>query len=365
MRKLFEACCSRGWLSAREVDNDRPKQPSPPPRTRKLTRSRATRRASRILRRGRREPETEEGCIADIEAEYHQPPKPAEAGLGETITLTGTNIGVRMRVTVTKVETGRRPPAVELELKSTGITDYEGPLTQRRVDLRRRRAGQPLAKGATAPCSRGPRASVDLHHRSRKTTSRSRLLPASGSQRADRFQLALGTVPVEAGGIWNLSSWLTRIDSMTTGTSGAMRVRRVGDDRADLVEKLRRQPAGDLAEQRVVGRQFGRLRAGDDEELRARSAGERVAGLRHRHDADVVLQVVGRRLPRSNSPGRRCRCPAGSRPGSRSPGTIRWNVVKSVNCWSASDLNEAAVFESRSASSVISNSPQLVVTVAT
>ena len=49
-------------------------------------------------------PETEEGSIEDVEAEYHQPPKPAEAGLGETITLTGTNIGVRMRVTVTGVK---------------------------------------------------------------------------------------------------------------------------------------------------------------------------------------------------------------------------------------------------------------------
>ena len=33
----------------------------------------------------------------NVEAEYHQPPKPAEAELGETITLTGTNIGVRLR----------------------------------------------------------------------------------------------------------------------------------------------------------------------------------------------------------------------------------------------------------------------------
>ena len=33
----------------------------------------------------------------DVETEYHQPPRPAEAGLGETITLTGTNIGIRLR----------------------------------------------------------------------------------------------------------------------------------------------------------------------------------------------------------------------------------------------------------------------------
>ena len=41
----------------------------------------------------------------DVETEYHQPPKPAEAALGEPITLTGTNIGVRLKVTPTKVET--------------------------------------------------------------------------------------------------------------------------------------------------------------------------------------------------------------------------------------------------------------------
>src|SRR5687767_14730614 len=39
----------------------------------------------------------------NVEAEYHQPPKPAEAGLGETIELTGTEIGVRFDVTVTDV----------------------------------------------------------------------------------------------------------------------------------------------------------------------------------------------------------------------------------------------------------------------
>ena len=49
-------------------------------------------------------PVAEEGSPEAVEEEYHQPPKPAEAGLGETITLTGTNIGVRLRVTVTGVK---------------------------------------------------------------------------------------------------------------------------------------------------------------------------------------------------------------------------------------------------------------------
>src|SRR3712207_1003707 len=34
----------------------------------------------------------------NVEAEYHQPPRPATGGIGDTITLTGTNIGVRARV---------------------------------------------------------------------------------------------------------------------------------------------------------------------------------------------------------------------------------------------------------------------------
>ena len=38
-----------------------------------------------------------------VEAEYHQPPKPATGGIGDAITLTGTNIGVRLRVTPTRV----------------------------------------------------------------------------------------------------------------------------------------------------------------------------------------------------------------------------------------------------------------------
>ena len=43
--------------------------------------------------------------------------------MGETITLTGTNIGVRMRVTVTGVERVDSWQAVDLELESTGIAE--------------------------------------------------------------------------------------------------------------------------------------------------------------------------------------------------------------------------------------------------
>ena len=97
-------------------------------------------------------PETEPGSIEDVEAEYHQPPQPAEAGLGETITLTGTNIGVRLRVTVTGVERVDDHQAVQLELESTGIANYDGEFTQAAVTYADGTT-QPLAKGANAPCS--------------------------------------------------------------------------------------------------------------------------------------------------------------------------------------------------------------------
>ena len=65
---------------------------------------------------------------ADAEVRYFQPPRPGEAKLGETITLTGSNIGVETAATVTKVEAvpvdGEEYTAVELELDNGvgGIT---------------------------------------------------------------------------------------------------------------------------------------------------------------------------------------------------------------------------------------------------
>lgn len=147
-------------------------------------------------------PEAEAGSIEDVEAEYHQPPHPAEAGMGETITLTGTNIGVRLRVTVTGVERVDDHQAVELELESTGITNYEGEFTHAAVTYGDGTT-QPVAKGASAPCSNTldlPTVSIAV---GAKTTG-CLLFPTSGSESPTRFQLALETVPIEAGGIWNL-----------------------------------------------------------------------------------------------------------------------------------------------------------------
>jgi hypothetical protein len=139
---------------------------------------------------------------SDIESEYHQPPRPAEAGLGETITLTGTNIGIRLRVTVTKVERVGDHTAVQLKLRNTGVAVYEAPLHNAAVTYP---GGEPVAvdKGARATCSH----TLDSDTL-RIDVGRSRtgclLFPAEGRTVPERFQLALEIVPAAAGGIWNL-----------------------------------------------------------------------------------------------------------------------------------------------------------------
>src|SRR3954454_18983022 len=74
------------------------------------------------------------------------------------------------------------------------------------------------------------------------------------------------------------------------GTVGA----RVGDDLADPLHDA--LAAGDLAEQRVVGRERERVVAGDDEELRAGGARRLLRGLGHRDHALRVLQRPRRLL---------------------------------------------------------------------
>jgi hypothetical protein len=138
----------------------------------------------------------------DIETEYHQPPRPAQAGLGETITLTGTNIGIRLRATVTKVERVGSHTAVHVKLRNTGITVYEAPLQNAAVTF---------PGGAPVPVDKGARASCSNNFDSdtlRIDVARSRtgclLFKAGGREQPQRFQLALEIVPTEAGGIWNL-----------------------------------------------------------------------------------------------------------------------------------------------------------------
>jgi hypothetical protein len=141
----------------------------------------------------------------DVEEEYHQPPKPASGRIGTTITLTGTNIGVRMRVTVTglvdRTGPGRDYLAVKLRMRSTGIALYESELRNavvRYSDGRRARA----AFGVKARCSNGfqrhmrvsdagPVAGCVLFRR-----------PAGATPKTMR--LALETQPVSEGGLWRL-----------------------------------------------------------------------------------------------------------------------------------------------------------------
>ena len=132
------------------------------------------------------------GSIEDVEAEYHQPPQPAEAGLGETITLTGTNIGVRLRVTVTGVERVDDHQAVHLELESTGIANYDGEFTQAAVTYGDGEP-QPLAEGANAPCSNGLDLPTAVHRRGRQDHAAACSSRPPGSRRPTRFQLALET----------------------------------------------------------------------------------------------------------------------------------------------------------------------------
>jgi hypothetical protein len=141
---------------------------------------------------------------ADAEVQYFQPPKPAQTAAGDAITLTGTNIGVRMRVTVEGVRTlhagGEAYTAVDLRMNNSGITVYQGELREALLtsgDGKTRR----VAADASASCSNG------LDRDFRIDVGRSRkgclLFPADGD--AERLQLALEAVPAEAGGIWDLS----------------------------------------------------------------------------------------------------------------------------------------------------------------
>jgi hypothetical protein len=139
---------------------------------------------------------------AAVEAEYHQPPKPAEAGVGEAITLTGTNIGVRLRATVKRVRDAGAYTAVDLALENTGITVYEAPLRQAALTLPDGRT-VPLEPGARAGCSHGldaERVRIDVG----KKRTGCLLFPRAGDEAPERLQLALEIVPTEAGGIWNL-----------------------------------------------------------------------------------------------------------------------------------------------------------------
>jgi hypothetical protein len=140
---------------------------------------------------------------ADAEVQYFQPPMPAKTAAGDAITLTGSNIGVRMRVTVSGTHAvhvkGKPYTAVDVKLENIGITVYQGELRQARMTFGDG-STRPVAT-AGAACSNGLNRDfyIDVSHSRRGCL----LFPADGD--AKRLQLALETVPAEAGGIWDLT----------------------------------------------------------------------------------------------------------------------------------------------------------------
>jgi len=146
----------------------------------------------------------------NIEAEYHQPPQPATGGIGDTITLTGTNIGVRVDVTLTKlsdpVEAARAPRpgkrfvGVGLRLETTGIAMLQDELGNARLTWSGGRAR--ALTGVRAECSNGFQRFivVDVSRRTQGCV----LFEVPAGAHPRQFQLALEQVPAVAGGRWRL-----------------------------------------------------------------------------------------------------------------------------------------------------------------
>jgi hypothetical protein len=163
------------------------------------------------VRRYYGEPHEHDGENASIEAKFHQPPKPATGGIGDTIVLTGTNIGVRVRATVTGVSEpaeverrarpGKRWLAVGLRLRVTGIAILEDQLRQAVVSYAPGGKARVVA-GVKASCSNGmdELIRVDVGHRARGCL----LFEVPEDARPRELQLALEQVPAEAGGRWSL-----------------------------------------------------------------------------------------------------------------------------------------------------------------
>jgi hypothetical protein len=140
---------------------------------------------------------------ADAEEQYFQPPMPAEAKAGDEITLTGSNIGVRMRVTVSGAHAvrvkGKPYTAVDVKLENTGITIYEGELREAQLTFGDGETRRVAAAGAACSNGLNRHIYIDVSHSRRGCL----LFPADRDP--TRLQLALETVPADAGGIWDLS----------------------------------------------------------------------------------------------------------------------------------------------------------------
>jgi hypothetical protein len=165
---------------------------------------------SRAVRDYYREPHSHAGDeVGDTEAEYHRPPTPAAGGIGDAITLTGTGLGVRMRVKVLRIldpvpgraGAGKRLVGVRLRLVNTGIEIFESEL--RNAALTYGAKGHaPALLGRNAGCSNGFSGLLRLDVGRRAEGC---LLFQVPSGRAPKtLLLALEQVPAEAGGRWRL-----------------------------------------------------------------------------------------------------------------------------------------------------------------
>ncbi|HEX5622505.1 MAG TPA: hypothetical protein VFX51_29035 [Solirubrobacteraceae bacterium] len=141
----------------------------------------------------------------DVEEEYHQPPKPASGGIGDTITLTGSNVGVRLRVTVTglvdRTGPGGRYLGVKLRLRNTGIAVFEGELRQAVVRYAGGRRAR-IAFGVKAACSHGFQRHMRFENPDRVKGCVLFRRPAGAAPLTMR--LALESNPVSEGGLWRL-----------------------------------------------------------------------------------------------------------------------------------------------------------------
>lgn len=137
----------------------------------------------------------------DIEVEYHQPPSPPEAGVGDTITLTGTNIGVRLEVDVKRIRTTERYTYVDLALVNTGIAVHDAAF--RAVALTYEDGSTVEGTTSSAKCASrfAETIRVDVSFKASGCLA----FPRTNRATPSTFQLALENVPVTAGGIWDLA----------------------------------------------------------------------------------------------------------------------------------------------------------------
>lgn len=131
--------------------------------------------------------------FGEPESAFHQPPDPPSGELGDPITLTGTNLGIRMRVTPTRLEHEGDRLTIHLRLANTGVTIYESHIRNTRITtangrrFRGRWCGEEFPRIEPEAAGRGC-----LRFR----------LPADAEPRT--LHLALEQVPAAVGGRWSL-----------------------------------------------------------------------------------------------------------------------------------------------------------------